>query len=274
MQHNNDERIPFILTNEGITIMLDKKPKVVRKDHASFSDIVEALNNNDSNALENLVDLGSAIVNKGHGRITVKDGQVLFNNNGSTEVIDNSITKRIIQAVEMGLEVDNMIKFLDRLQDNPSYRSRQQLFGFLEACDLPILSDGRFLAYKAVKHDLWDTHTGKTFKNDIGAVIKMDRSKVDDDPNNTCSAGLHVCSQGYTKYGDVWLHVAVAPEDVVSVPTDYKQSKMRVCEYQVLEFAPDDEMKSWESPSYNPPSYDDNEDDFWEDDEDIFDWEL
>jgi len=101
--------------------------------------------------------------------------------------------------------------------------------------------------------------------NNIGSVLKMDRTKVDDNPNRTCSAGLHVCSQGYVKFGERLLHVAVDPEHVVAVPTDYNNSKMRVCEYEVLEEAPDNVTKSWD----NQPVYDyqdDEEDDYYCDD--------
>lgn len=247
-------QIPWILTNEGITVYVNGVPKNINKDHRHFEQIIEAINANDILKVESLVDVATAIVTKAQGRIQVADGEILFNG----DVIDNSITRRILQAIEMGLEVDNMLKFLDRLQDNPSYRSREQLFGFLEACDLPILPDGTFLAYKSVNKDYWDTHTGRTFLNTLGSVIEMDRTKVDDDPNRTCSAGLHVCSQAYGMYGSLLLHVSVAPEDVVSVPNEYHQAKMRVCRYKVLEHAPDGEFKEWDTPVYAGSSEDEN----------------
>jgi hypothetical protein len=64
----------------------------------------------------------------------------------------------------------------------------------------------------------------------------MDRSKVDDDPNNTCSKGLHVASLPYLQHypGSVTVLVKVNPANVVSIPTDYNNSKMRVCEYEVF----------------------------------------
>ena len=63
----------------------------------------------------------------------------------------------------------------------------------------------------------------------------MDRKDVNDDPNQTCSAGLHVCSQAYGMYGSRLLLVSVNPADVVSVPIEYKNAKMRVCKYYVKE---------------------------------------
>jgi hypothetical protein len=64
----------------------------------------------------------------------------------------------------------------------------------------------------------------------------MDRSQVDDDPNNTCSYGLHVGAWDYVKgfNNGVILEVEVNPEDVVTIPYDYDSQKMRVCKYKVL----------------------------------------
>jgi hypothetical protein len=67
----------------------------------------------------------------------------------------------------------------------------------------------------------------------------MDRSKVDDDPQHTCSSGLHVCADEYLKgyatgENNRTLVVEVNPANVVAVPYDYNFSKMRVCEYKVL----------------------------------------
>lgn len=75
--------------------------------------------------------------------------------------------------------------------------------------------------------------------NSIGNVIKMDRAKVDDDPQHTCSSGLHVCADEYLKgyatdSNARTLVVEVNPANVVAVPYDYNFSKMRVCEYKVL----------------------------------------
>jgi hypothetical protein len=69
--------------------------------------------------------------------------------------------------------------------------------------------------------------------------VTMDRSKVDDDPQHTCSSGLHVCADEYLKgyatgSDNRTLVVEVNPADVVAVPYDYNFSKMRVCRYKVL----------------------------------------
>lgn len=65
----------------------------------------------------------------------------------------------------------------------------------------------------------------------------MPRNQVNEDSSQTCSYGLHVANFEYATnfYSDgVMLECEVNPADVVSIPTDYNQSKMRVCRYKVL----------------------------------------
>src|SRR5690606_34879601 len=65
------------------------------------------------------------------------------------------------------------------------------------------------------------------------------RNQVDDNPEHTCSKGLHVAGWNYaagTAYGGAsrYLMIKVSPEHVVSVPVDYDFQKMRVCQYEVI----------------------------------------
>jgi hypothetical protein len=64
----------------------------------------------------------------------------------------------------------------------------------------------------------------------------MPRSKVDDDPESTCSTGLHVCSFEYLRSfgGQRTMLCQVDPADVVSVPIDYQNTKVRVCRLTVV----------------------------------------
>jgi hypothetical protein len=70
----------------------------------------------------------------------------------------------------------------------------------------------------------------------------MMRNQVEDDENVTCAKGLHVCSKEYLPHfgGQNIVACEVDPKDVVSVPLDYNNSKMRVCEYKVVGVITDD----------------------------------
>jgi hypothetical protein len=102
---------------------------------------------------------------------------------------------------------------------------------------MPIDPDGDFYAYKAVKEDFTDKHTGK-IDNSVGQVVTVRRNMVDDNPDNACSYGLHAGSfnyvRGFAQLGDNIIIVKINPKDVVSVP-NHNTTKLRCCRYEVTE---------------------------------------
>lgn len=152
----------------------------------------------------------------------------------------NVISSRILEFCRQDLPFEPLVKFWRNIQENPSEESKEHLFLFLEANTMPITDDGCFLAYKRVtrnkKGELVDTRT-KTFNNGIGNIIEMPRDKVDPRRDVTCSHGLHVAAYNYANKayeGSDLLEVKVNPRDVVAVPNDYNNQKMRVCRYEVI----------------------------------------
>ena len=140
------------------------------------------------------------------------------------------------------------VKFLDNILKNPRQSSRdteifkeiyEELFKFLEHNEIEITNDGCFLAYKKVRFDFKDIHSG-TFDNSVGKIVKMKREEVELDRNITCSTGLHFCAKeyldSYSSYcgGDVVVIVKVNPKDVISIPVDYNNAKGRCCRYEVI----------------------------------------
>jgi len=127
--------------------------------------------------------------------------------------------------------------FMHNLLKNPSKRSVDELYGFLEKNNLPITPDGYFLAYKKVRRDFLDIHSG-TMNNAPGTIVEMERYKVDDNKDQTCSTGLHFCGMSYLSHfgsnGDRTVIVKIDPADVVSIPSDYDGAKGRACRYEVI----------------------------------------
>jgi hypothetical protein len=158
------------------------------------------------------------------------------------EDLDNSLTKKIVDHNNDGLPITPLTNFLARLMKNTRYTSQRSLYDFIDANDMVFDDDGCFLAYKIVGADYMSLYRGngaKVFDNTPGQVVKMSAGDVDDDRNNTCSRGLHVCSRNYLPhYGngstDKVVIVKVDPEHVVAVPGDYNNAKMRVSEYLVV----------------------------------------
>lgn len=163
--------------------------------------------------------------------LEIHGSQILYKG----EPVNNAIVPHILKMREGGYSVDPLMRFLERLLANPSMRSRNQLWRFVETNNIPIDEEGNLLLYKRVKDDYYDCHTGSTNCYTVGSVHTMDRAKVDDDPESTCSFGLHVCSYNYLRSfgGSRTIICKVDPADVVSVPIDYENTKLRVCKLYV-----------------------------------------
>jgi hypothetical protein len=171
----------------------------------------------------------------GNYQVSVVHGMVMLNN----QPIEGDIVDRIVAFGERGIPQKALMTFLARLQDNPSFRARIDLFSWIEQNNMPITDDGCFIAFKIVKDDYWDIYTGSTFFHKPGSVVQMERRDVDDNADNTCSAGAHFCGEGYlphygTARGSRIVTLKIAPEDVVAFPKDYNLAKGRAYKYEVI----------------------------------------
>jgi hypothetical protein len=74
--------------------------------------------------------------------------------------------------------------------------------------------------------------------NSPGRVVEMERNKVDDNKDQTCSTGLHFCGLSYLGHfggsDSRIVIVKINPRDVVSIPSDYNGAKGRACRYEVI----------------------------------------
>ena len=163
--------------------------------------------------------------------------------------LQDQLADWIVENIDTISPDSSYIRFLDNLAQNPDRRMQEQLYGFLKHTDVKINEDGMVLAYKAVTNGFLDIHTGK-IDNSIGAVVEMPRDEVDDDPNQTCSRGLHVAAASYIpEYGNEHhqhrvVQVLVNPKDFVSIPVDYNFAKARVCCYTVAKELSWEEIRS------------------------------
>jgi hypothetical protein len=233
--------LPFIITNQGITIVFSTgRPVSISAEDPSYAQIRDLLKAG-AGETEILEVLDAAKQELQESIETIGDSGVAIRSDGLVtlegQVIDNSLTRRMLTMREEGFDLKPMAAFLVNLQKNPSYRARKELYTFLEVGQLPLTPDGCFLAYKVVRPDYKDYHTG-TFDNSVGQVLSMPREEVDDDCNHTCSAGLHFCSLDYLQhFGGTNGHVMILkinPADVVSIPADYNNTKGRCCRYEVV----------------------------------------
>lgn len=226
--------VAYLLQGKNIILVVNGKSHTVSKDtHMNYDKIVNALKAKDWDALAELVEPAKAIVNFSKGHVKIENGVVFWKD----APFNNALSTRMIEMYQEGFPVDPMVRFMENLMANPSKRSVDQLYGFLEKNSLPITEDGHFLAYKKVRQDYYDIHSGK-FDNSVGQVIEMDRNLVDDNPASYCSTGLHFCSESYLQsFGsadDPVMILKINPADVVSIPTDYNGAKGRCMKYKVI----------------------------------------
>jgi hypothetical protein len=162
------------------------------------------------------------------------------------EVVNKSVTyngRKITNSVLVdmidrlgGIKVTAIRRFLDRLTLNPRIESVQMLLAFLKHRNLPITRAGHFLAYKGVRADYKDYHTG-TFDNSPGCINFMRRSEVTFDPKIACSKGFHCGTYNYASAFGADGNIVICdvdPFDVVSVPKDENEQKLRVARYKVI----------------------------------------
>lgn len=200
------------------------------------------------------------------------------------DVLDDGIARYIRRAIEKnGLgdstAYQSAVAFLEKLYQNPSENSRKALYGYLRRYDFTITPDGDFIAYKGVRKDHRSIHSGPGIVNgvrtsghllnEVGSVIAIPRSLVDQDTRVGCSVGLHAGTYAYASgFGQgILLRVKISPRDVVSVPEHCNFQKIRVSKYLVLEA---NQMEYTEQVYFEDDDEDD-EDYFssgWEEDDD------
>jgi hypothetical protein len=171
------------------------------------------------------------VLNYGQGNVSIQ-GETLYWKN---KELNTGLSVRMIQMLQEGFPIEPMVNFMENLYKNPSHRAVTELYGFLEKNALPITPDGHFLAYKKVRANYMDVHSG-TFDNSVGQICEMERHEVNDNKDQTCSTGLHFCGMSYLSCfgGERTVIVKINPADVVSIPSDYNEAKGRTCRYEVV----------------------------------------
>ena len=224
---------PFIVQGSNVTVVIDGKPHTIAKSHITYQKVVDAIKAGDWATVKNIIDPVKVVLNYGRGNVSIQGDKLFWKG----EPFAGVLATRMVQMLEEGFSIEPMVLFMENLMKNPSKRSVDELYGFLEKNSLPITPDGYFLAYKKVRRDFKDIHSG-TMDNSPGRVVEMERNKVDDDKDRTCSTGLHFCGMSYLNHfggsDSRTVILKIDPADVVSIPSDYNGAKGRACRYTVI----------------------------------------
>jgi hypothetical protein len=200
-------------------------PKVVKAIQAGASDsVILELLETESRLMQEAVTVAPGI--------TLQSGQLLFEN----EPIGGVLGARMLLMHEEGFDLGHMSKFLANLRNNPSEWVVEHLYPSLEKGKNAITEDGHFLAFKIVKSDWTDGHSGK-FYNKVGTILSMPRLTTED-PYRTCSFGFHVCSfdslPTFARTSGRVIVCKVNPADVFALPLDCSGTNLRVSRYEVI----------------------------------------
>lgn len=221
-----------LITETGATIFTNGQMFVVPTDHPKYAQILEALARKDYAAIPDLADLRNAVrkwmssIFKGDFSLT---GDRLTYR---TYTFGQIVTQKALAMIDAGNDAGPLLRFLAKVYNNPSKAAREELLLFCEANDFMINEQGNILAYKAVRQDYRDIHSG-TVLYQIGYPATMDRGEVDDNRRELCSTGLHFAAHSYARdFGGAncrMLLVEIDPADVVAIPEDYQNQKGRTC---------------------------------------------
>lgn len=271
-----------------ITVVLDDgSTHVIDSTHSNFDRVRSAMEKGDGGALLNALDIFAA------QREALAENGITYTSPTEPVLVDGipldpTLTKVLIATIEDGDGGGSLINFAKRLANNPSRKSREQLYNFIDANGIQIDEDGFIIGYKGVTRDengqYVSLHSGPGTVNDtvyqnaqlpnnVGDVVTLDRRLIDDDSNRGCSVGLHVGTYEYaSSFGNgVTLTVKVDPADVVSVPNDCAFQKVRTCRYEVLATTEQKYLGAvWDGVNHQYAvlsDVDDLDDEFWENEE-------
>jgi hypothetical protein len=222
--------LPFIMKANYISVTVGGKPYSFSPAHPSFPLIREALIAKDFRKVKGLIADGDRIFNQTSGKITLDRGVV----NYKGTPVNSDLTKKILDMIHGGHSVKNLMQFMDNLYQNPDEQTRDELFRFISNHHMPITDDGCFIAYKAVKSNYKDCHSG-TISNRLGQIVTFPRKVADTNRRNLCSYGLHFASLQYVRGfgGSKVMGIKINPRDVIAVPLS-DEGKGRCIQYEVV----------------------------------------
>ena len=229
-----------IITDDGVNGFAFGKPFAASVDHPNYAAIIQAIKANNYAPIPDLVNQSKAM----QARVTMEcisdrvkidaaAGVILYDG----YEIHNTLVNHIFRSLADGFDINPTVLLLEHMLENPSKQTIERMFDWFEAGNMPITEDGYFIAFKRVRNDWTSFYDSKTM-HEIGKETSFPRYLCDDNNHNTCSAGLHFCSQGYLPSycggeGRV-LVLKIHPKDVVAIPFEYGTHKGRACNYLVL----------------------------------------
>ena len=128
------------------TVVVNNESFQFDPSHPEYIALVECVKTGDVDEFTALLNTGTVIENWSEGAFRFENGVLYY----VEEVVHNVITNRIVEMIKQGFDYKPILRFLERLYQNPSYRAINELYTFLTHKFLPITEDGYFLAYNCL----------------------------------------------------------------------------------------------------------------------------
>lgn len=241
--------IPYVITpNTLLFLNQNNEYKTVLKTNEHYSTIVDLVRSNlPSECIYGQIDillqpklLLEVFLNHQFKNnkiaLALKDAALVAFVDGKEIQLPDLLAKTLLNNYVNKQDITPLLKFIVKLQKNPSEIVKSRLWDFIQAAGLTLDTNGNFLAYKNVNTDFTSAYDCKT-DNSPGTVVAMPRNEVNQDDMVTCSHGLHFAAWEYLAHyapGRKTVLVSVSPKDVVSIPIDYNNQKGRACRYKIV----------------------------------------
>lgn len=233
-----------------VTAYVDGEMYSITDERPQFEAILNKLRQGDESVVVDFdaANFANKAFHKVTDRVNIKNGVIYLDD----EPVDNTMAQVIMDYLAEGNEnALPLVRFMERLSENPSHRSREQFWRFVDRNGIYIDDDGYAILYKGVyetgEAGLYQSGSrGRAFVNGaeqngriqtrVGDVVTMPRREISDDPTVACHAGLHCGDRSYAEsFAPVLITVRVDPAHVVSVPVDSADRKVRVERYEIMD---------------------------------------
>lgn len=237
MEREKDmSNVSTMITDNGISVFFLEEGnfQTIGKDHPNFTKVKEAIAAKEFDRIVPLLDRASGLKEWArqygfefvHGTISLHGRQ-----------FSQSVGEKALAMMDDEQSGKPLLHFLMKVDENPSKVARDELLLFCVANDFLIHESGDIISFKGIRGDYMDLYSGKV-SNHVGAVLSMPRNAVDDSRDRACSYGFHTGSweyaSNYGRGGGRVMTTRVNPKDVVSIPYDSGNQKMRTCRYEVI----------------------------------------
>lgn len=241
----------YVQTPEGfetLTVLVDGELHTISSNSSNFNAVFDRVREGNYDVVS-LIDasigLANDLIDSGMSEsIRVENGHVLYND----KVVNNTCADYIVELYQSGSkDYVAFANFMAKIVENEQHHAKNRLFDWLEATGgFALTPDGDIIGYKGLNANLTSCRQGPgkvngtvfesaNLDNSPGNTVEVD--KVEMNPEVGCSYGLHAgtweYASGFSRGATV--SVIIDPRDVVSVPTDCSDQKMRCKKYVVKE---------------------------------------